>query len=218
MIPQTIHRYSWPIREAVEALLGDAVGDCKGWEVRVEADELVIDVVGPAEVTFKVGDYECTVDGRAASPAPVASTMEPAGEAMEATSRVAPDETAKRDVASPDQKEGRTEAFPETAPGYRPIDERSQAPEPAGEAQEIPEEPRKGGPLARRAAMIGAARGFWTFVDLEYERRITSPEEAAVWIREHCNIRSRADLDHDSLASETFRDLDRAYSVWLDGY
>ena len=43
-----VHRYSWPIREAIEQLLGDAAGDCEGWRLRVEGDELVIDVVAPA--------------------------------------------------------------------------------------------------------------------------------------------------------------------------
>jgi len=47
MTPTLVHRYTFPIREAIEALLGDAVGDCEAWRVRVEGEEVVIDVVAP---------------------------------------------------------------------------------------------------------------------------------------------------------------------------
>lgn len=48
MTPVLVHRYAFPIREAIEVLLGDAVGDCEAWRIRVEGDEIVIDVVAPA--------------------------------------------------------------------------------------------------------------------------------------------------------------------------
>lgn len=48
MTPQLVHRYAFPIRDAIETLLGDAVGDCEGWRIRVEGDEVVIDVIAPA--------------------------------------------------------------------------------------------------------------------------------------------------------------------------
>ncbi|MCO5085102.1 MAG: hypothetical protein M9939_26500 [Mesorhizobium sp.] len=48
MTPTLVHRYALPIREAIETLLGDAVGDCDGWRIRVEGDEVVIDVLAPA--------------------------------------------------------------------------------------------------------------------------------------------------------------------------
>lgn len=47
MTPTLVHRYAFPIREAIETLLGDAVGDCEGWRTRIEGDEVVIDVVAP---------------------------------------------------------------------------------------------------------------------------------------------------------------------------
>ncbi len=47
MNPTLVHRYSFPIREAIETLLGDAVGDCEAWRIRIEGDEVVIDVVAP---------------------------------------------------------------------------------------------------------------------------------------------------------------------------
>lgn len=48
MTPTIVHRYTFPIRDAIEQLLGEAAGDCDAWRIRVEADELVIDVVAPA--------------------------------------------------------------------------------------------------------------------------------------------------------------------------
>lgn len=47
MNPTLVHRYAFPLREAIEALLGDAVGDCEGWRIRVEGDEVIVDVVAP---------------------------------------------------------------------------------------------------------------------------------------------------------------------------
>lgn len=47
MTPTIVHRYAFPIREAIEALLGDAVGDCEAWRIRIEGDEVVIDVISP---------------------------------------------------------------------------------------------------------------------------------------------------------------------------
>jgi hypothetical protein len=73
MTPQLVHRYAFPVREVIEHLLGDAVGDCEAWNIRIEGDEVVVDVVGPAEVTFRVGDYEYTVDGRS-DPKPETAT------------------------------------------------------------------------------------------------------------------------------------------------
>lgn len=48
MTPTLVHRYAFPIHEAIELLLGDAVGDCEAWRIRIEDDEVVIDVVAPA--------------------------------------------------------------------------------------------------------------------------------------------------------------------------
>lgn len=50
MTPVVVHRYSWLITEAVEALLGDVAGDAEGWRMRVEGDELVVDIVAPRSV------------------------------------------------------------------------------------------------------------------------------------------------------------------------
>lgn len=47
MTPTLVHRYSFLTREVIESLLGDAVGDCEAWRIRIEGDEVVIDVVAP---------------------------------------------------------------------------------------------------------------------------------------------------------------------------
>lgn len=47
MKPTLVHRYAFLTREVIEALLGDAVGDCEAWRIRIEGDEVVIDVVAP---------------------------------------------------------------------------------------------------------------------------------------------------------------------------
>lgn len=47
MTPILVHRYAFTKREAIETLLVDAVGDCEGWRIRIEGDELVIDVIAP---------------------------------------------------------------------------------------------------------------------------------------------------------------------------
>ncbi len=48
MTPTLVHRYAFALREAIETLLGDAVGDCEAWRIRIEGDEVVIDVIAPA--------------------------------------------------------------------------------------------------------------------------------------------------------------------------
>jgi hypothetical protein len=64
MTPTIVHRYAFPIPEAIEALLGDAVGDCEAWRIRIEGEEVVIDVVAPTTVTMPAGDEECRGESR----------------------------------------------------------------------------------------------------------------------------------------------------------
>lgn len=161
MNPTLVHRYTFPVREAIEQLLGDAVGDCEAWSIRVEADEIVIDVVGPSEVTFRVGDYEYTVDGRRG-----------------------------QDATNERAKSNEAEAEP----------------------------PRKGGPLAQRAAISSGEKGFWTFIGKKFGVPIGSADEAAAWLKAQCGIKSRVDLDYEHSPAETFRNIDKAYRLWLEGY
>lgn len=162
MIPQLVHRYAFPIREAIEQLLGEDVGDCEAWRIRIEADELVIDVVAPATVATQAEVDE----GRPASS----------------------NETAKSNVAPPEV---------EAAPA---------------------EPPRKGGPLARNAGIIGGEKGFWTFIGKKYGATVQSADEAAAWLKAQCGIKSRVDLDYDEAKADNFREIDKSYRLWLDGY
>ncbi|TIP13170.1 hypothetical protein [Mesorhizobium sp.] len=168
MTPTLVHRYAFPIREAIEQLLGDAVGDCEAWRIRVEADEVVIDVVGPSEVTFRIGDYEYTVDGR--------------------SGQEAKNEAAKINMEGP-----------------------------AADAQPA-EPPRKGGPLAQRAAISCGEKGFWTFIGKKHGATVQSADEAAAWLKSQCGIKSRVDLDYDDGPAQTFREIDKSYRLWLEGY
>jgi hypothetical protein len=63
MTPTIVHRYAFPTREAIEALLGDAVGDCEAWRIRVEGDEVIIDVVAPAAGIAPTIDEVTSLEG-----------------------------------------------------------------------------------------------------------------------------------------------------------
>lgn len=48
MTPLTVRRYSFLQQEAIELLLGDVLGDCLQWQLRVDGDQLIVDIV-PSE-------------------------------------------------------------------------------------------------------------------------------------------------------------------------
>lgn len=70
----------------------------------------------------------------------------------------------------------------------------------------------KGGPRARKAAMLCQERGFWTFSETQ------SAEEATEWLRELCGVTSRALLDHDEKAAGEFDRIESRYQRWAAGY
>ena len=47
---QIVHRHTFTIAEAVAALLPD-IGDCEEWQIRVDGDAVVVDVVEPADAS-----------------------------------------------------------------------------------------------------------------------------------------------------------------------
>ena len=151
MTPTIVHRYAVPVREAIEALIGDAAGDAEGWQIRIDGADVVIDLVEP----MRVG-------------APVEN------------------ERAGADIEQDQQEIYSTAA--------EPVEE------------------RKGGNLARRAAMLCQERGFQTFSETE------TIDEAASWLRERCGVESRAELDHDERAAAAFESVDGRYRRWLQGY
>ncbi|RWO37261.1 MAG: hypothetical protein EOS11_28660 [Mesorhizobium sp.] len=168
MNPTLIHRYTIPLQQAIEQLVGKEATDGESFLVDIDGDDLIIDIHGPANVTFGIGDYEYTVGGRGG---------------QEATN-----ETARINVAAPE---------PEATPA---------------------EPPRKGGPLAQRAAISCGEKGFWTFIGKKYGAEVQSAGEAAAWLKAQCGIKSRVNLDYEHGPAETFRDIDKSYRLWLEGY
>ncbi len=66
-------------------------------------------------------------------------------------------------------------------------------------------ETRRGGPLSQHAGRLCNDRDFQQWVgQKEGLKRIAKPEECAEFIREKCDIKSRADLDHDERAAERY--------------
>ncbi|MCV0395420.1 MAG: hypothetical protein K5872_21990 [Rhizobiaceae bacterium] len=155
----TVHRYAFPLREVVEHRLGDAVGDCEGWQIRIEDDEVVVDVIEPL-------------------------------------------------LPDPSQNMRETMQAPSIEPS---VDDVTSLASPA-------EPERKGGPLARKAALLCQDRGFRTFINIEHEQQLADQDAVAVWLRAHLDIASRADLDHNTIAADRFDEIESAYRRWCEGY
>ncbi|RUV07996.1 hypothetical protein EOA79_02595 [Mesorhizobium sp. M1A.F.Ca.IN.020.03.2.1] len=108
---------------------------------------------------------------------------------------------------------------PTLEPSFPEISQGSEAAAPAGETQKIntPEKP-KGGPLAQRAGIICAEKGFWRFLSEKYGKKPETADAAADWLRNHLQIESRAALDHAPVPAAGFREVEKEYRFWLDGY
>lgn len=89
----------------------------------------------------------------------------------------------------------------------------------SNEAEKIiaPEKP-KGGALAQRAGIICAEKGFWRFLAEKYGKKPETADAAADWLRSHLQIESRAALDHAPEPAAGFREVEKEYRFWLDGY
>lgn len=188
MTPTIVHRFAFPVREAVEALLGDAVGDCEAWRIRVEGDEVVVDVVAPvpgvvptlAEVT-SLNEGFVSADNQ---PSSVEKPSNPNGSGYDSQTS---NETAKSNVAN-----------------SKPLETDFRVPDPESEL--------KGGPLARRAAICCGERGFWTFLG------VSTADHAKADICRRCGITTRKMLDHDERAAAIWEDIDGKYRLWLEGH
>lgn len=76
-----------------------------------------------------------------------------------------------------------------------------------------PAEPElKGGPLAKRCAILCAERGFMTFLG------VGTKEEAADEVRRRCDVSRRALLDHNANAAKAWRYIEGQYQLWLQGH
>lgn len=79
-------------------------------------------------------------------------------------------------------------------------------------------EPLKGGSLAKLAGMFCADEQFLAWMRLKYDPLPRNAEDAAQIIRQCCKVESRAELDHDKYAGNTFhREFRIPYNAWLQG-
>lgn len=85
---------------------------------------------------------------------------------------------------------------------------------------------RKGGKVAREAAILGADQTFHRYLEarLRWERGMTQDQlpngtciaqDAADFIREKCDITSRAELDYRPQAAATFYRIRNHWLAWL---
>lgn len=82
---------------------------------------------------------------------------------------------------------------------------------------------RRGGKLAQRAAILCNEGGFQRFIAERVAKMAgmavpvnnTDPEDIAVFVRNHCGVKSRAELDHDVEAARKFNALEMEYRAWL---
>lgn len=65
--------------------------------------------------------------------------------------------------------------------------------------------------LAQVAGIICNEPAFWRYVN------VGNADEAADYVRGHCNVGSRAALDHNPGAAAAFRTLRTDYVLWLQG-
>ena len=75
---------------------------------------------------------------------------------------------------------------------------------------------KKGGPLSQSAAMIGDNPEFWAYINRAYGVECKDAEDAAEFIRDHCGVTSRADIDHNGTAARAFHGLMQNFNLWRD--
>ena len=104
-------------------------------------------------------------------------------------------------------------AAPPEAPPSAPPPTAPEAPVSAPVGEPPPAEPElKGGPLAKRCAILCAERGFMTFLS------VGTKEEAADEVRRRCDVSRRALLDHNANAAKAWRYIEGQYQLWLQGH
>lgn len=84
--------------------------------------------------------------------------------------------------------------------------------------QNVPEEisgGRMSSLLARGAALIGQKHQFQLFLSDYVGSHVTNQQQAALWIRRLCNVRSRRELDSNPLAGKQYGHLIKQFNHWL---
>lgn len=81
----------------------------------------------------------------------------------------------------------------------------------------------KGGPIARKAAMLCQRASFRLYLDralsakhgVAIEDGTHTEEDARDFFLETCGVSSRAELDHNPEAATKFRRIDQHYQRWM---
>lgn len=72
----------------------------------------------------------------------------------------------------------------------------------------------KGGKLAQRAGILCNEGAFRKFIQEYYALSASHADECGGAIRLLCDVKSRADLDHDDAAASKFHDIVTTYEAW----
>lgn len=84
-----------------------------------------------------------------------------------------------------------------------------------GAASLVTSDKPKGGELAKWAGILSNDPVFWEWADECCDfLDIKDATDAAIYIREMCNISSRAELDHNPEAAKIFRDMMGEFDDW----
>lgn len=85
-------------------------------------------------------------------------------------------------------------------------------------ASEVKEKQQKGGEWAKLAGIWCADPEFWAFLNHQFpgDSKVTTADHAAMSVRVHSCIKSRADLDHDDMALDLFNiHIRRPFMKWM---
>ena len=75
----------------------------------------------------------------------------------------------------------------------------------------------KGGPLAKLAGQWCGDPIFWEWLEETVGEKVASADDAAILVRQVCDVASRAELDNDAAAADRFHRLvRRPYADWLE--
>ena len=76
----------------------------------------------------------------------------------------------------------------------------------------------KGGELAKWAGILSNDSVFWEWAnEVDDCLPLYNEADAAAYIRDACNIESRAELDHNPEAAKIFREMMREFDDWKNG-
>lgn len=82
----------------------------------------------------------------------------------------------------------------------------------------VPHDKPKGGELAKWAGILSNDSVFWEWAnEVDDCLPLYNEADAAAYIRDACNIESRAELDHNPEAAKIFREMMREFDDWKNG-